>query len=489
MLSIFSRQRSLDSLRFRELIEQENNGFDPCGFVRTTDLTILGNFISTLSSIIYPPAQAEAITEQKELKTKDEAGAEPSASKTAIFFGTVKYRNNKINIVVKSFKKDPTDTDILGLEYEKKMYEWLSNNILKQRYSPNFVSFLGYDECNMLNWIGGLNMIQKQYIIDTLYGIGLPVTHHKKILNSDILCVMVNEAVGNGGYFDRPDVKGESLFQILASNKLRDIDKTCIYFQIVYNLALLEKFQIMHNDLHTGNIQIAVFNDPIHLLYSYDTNYWFLNTRYIVYFYDWDAGYNPALGNNPKLEDPSFLSYGEENKFQKSSDFCVFACYAHDNHRVFDISGINTDENKHKNNVTPYLVSTQQIDELRLIPNQRVDHIKGFIVYTLNGNELQTIFPNMFSRTITKIELRISSSNRHVYIHSGHTCRNFIEDTRYISPLELLEIPNDANNSPFPELRFAGGRELPEDTFEYKFPTQRRVPMLRPPRRNRHMPY
>jgi len=473
--------RTLDPERFNRQLRIENGVLDPCTFIKVKDLSIFGQFKSVLGSIIYSRIE-EAEAEQKEVKTKGEMKADQSASLTAIFETQIMFRNNRIKVVAKTFKIDNTNPDILGLEYEQRMYEWIYKNIVQKRYSPNFVTFLSKAECNMVEWIDGLNNIQQTYLIDALYK-----GRRQKVKEGDILSVMLNEKAGNGGYFGVEDAKEVYSFGVALNGKIDNpIGIAQVLFQVVYNLALMEHFRIMHNDLHYGNILVAEFRQNIPLLYVYEQNEWVINTRYIVYFFDWDAGYMRALGNNQKL--PDYLTYGMENRFQQTMDFSVLMRGLPRN-RVVDslirISGIDTPENERLQKQQPYMVTTHQIRELEQLPS-RVDYLKDVKtkrhvnrrVYVLNQQQIQAIFPFVgISPTITRIELYIDGKH-FLYIHLGALDRNFIEDTRYRSPLDLLAMDNDNPDSPF--YIFRKNRDSPINVkYAYTFPQRNRGNVIR----------
>ena len=200
--------------------------------------------------------------------------------------------DKQLPISMKIFKTpipdDPQYENLLGLQYEAKMYRLILEKIVLAGYSPNFISFVGYGCCN------------------------------------NGKCILITERAGNGTQFGlRGMYPVSTLKDVLSSDITRTEFKT-ILFQIMYNLQLLNMLRIMHGDMHFGNILVVNYGEKITLNYIVDRKSFVVKTKYIVYFFDWDLSYTEELGDNPKI---SFLKqFNMKNEFNPYYDIYTVLC-------------------------------------------------------------------------------------------------------------------------------------------------------------------
>lgn len=102
-----------------------------------------------------------------------------------------------------------------------------------------------------------------------------------------------------------------------------------VLFQIAYTLAVFQRFGIMHNDLHPGNVFVQKLTQPILLSYKIsDAITVERQVLYFVYVYDFDHGckiptkVDQTRIENQMLEKDLFCKQaGECNKFSKNFDW------------------------------------------------------------------------------------------------------------------------------------------------------------------------
>ena len=94
--------------------------------------------------------------------------------------------------------------------------------------------------------------------------------------------------------------------------------------QIFYNLHVMERLEILHGDLHTGNVFVQTLARPVTLELGAGQVKLTVSTRYIVYFYDWDWGFKDVLGPNLRFRDPGYCSeFRNCNKFIRLYDMFI----------------------------------------------------------------------------------------------------------------------------------------------------------------------
>lgn len=257
-----------------------------------------------------------------------------SASPSEIMFGKLVIDSMKLNteVSLKIFldinSSNPNyQQDIQGIKYEARVYGDIINAILVKNQSPNFIGLLGYGECNYFQ----TNKDDKKF----------------NQLKGDLY-----KKASKWGLEDYQDEKGGSMSNQLSKEKKLGIlitnkpkgelftltelyernishkSKIIILFQIIYSLAVMQQYRLVHNDLHPGNILVSVLDQEVEYVYVYKGKVFKIKTRYIPYLFDWDLAYSDFLGDNPKIESDYFCKdMNICNRFSKKMDIYILLCY------------------------------------------------------------------------------------------------------------------------------------------------------------------
>lgn len=314
------------------------------------------------------------------------------------------------NTVIPSYKRD-----IEGIKYEVRVYKNIINPILAHNYSPNFIGFLGYGECNF----------------------------ETKVVSNSIKYKLREKALSYGA-------KEEGKLGILITNKaggkypvtslahiirhISKIDYIKILFQILYSLAVMEVFRLVHNDLHYSNILVTELPNPVTYIYIYKEKIFKITTKYIAYLFDWDLAYSDLLGPNPKIVDFDCKTYNVCNRYSSKFDLYVLLCYlgtkiseGYDSQLVKDVS-------------SNYILKVSKKDI------ERLKRLKPYVnnIYKMGHKQLSDTFENT---TLHKILDRYSGiaslmfeihDDTHIKIYSGAHCRPSSFSSNMATPKEYL---------------------------------------------------
>jgi hypothetical protein len=130
-----------------------------------------------------------------------------------------------------------------------------------------------------------------------------------------------------------PKMKGVSLQDFLDKKMYRKLSlaygknfDVLVTMQVAQALSVMEHFQLRHNDLHTGNVFIEIFDDEQSIDYTFPIVF-SLKTRFKITIYDFDqAALVPEYTNH--TVDAAFCeNIGECSKFVKNFDFYTFLVY------------------------------------------------------------------------------------------------------------------------------------------------------------------
>lgn len=196
-----------------------------------------------------------------------------SVSKSETMTGILTVNNEKVSVVIKIFPIDGSPSS-LSLVYESNVYRYITDNVLKRKLSPNFVGLIAYGVCGDTN-LQTITTSEDYDMIMDVYG-------------SDKFGYLITRKV------DKPI----PLHKIAKKHK--DVVNG-VLFQILYNLEVMRRVKIVHNDLHPYNILIDELENYTYLTYQLGDDRFSFYTRYLVYFFDWDSAYCQPLGDNPKL--------------------------------------------------------------------------------------------------------------------------------------------------------------------------------------------
>ena len=233
-----------------------------------------------------------------------------TASPTDVVFGTLvsdprrsPQQTSSLPVAIKLFKLDDED-GILGLQYEAKLYRTILEKIIVKKYSPNFNPFIGYAECKH-------SALQLKNIPSVNVGL------------------LVTERIGSGARFGQVE---KPIYPTVTSNlffsdeRIDDEDKRKVYFQLVFSIAVLQRFGIVHNDLHAGNVLVTSFDRPITLQYEFNRTFYKIETEYVLTIYDWDLAYCKALGDNLGIRGWRTDERVAMNSFNQKRDLYTFFC-------------------------------------------------------------------------------------------------------------------------------------------------------------------
>lgn len=208
--------------------------------------------------------------------------------------------------------------NIEGIKYEVKVYRDIINKIIDKKQSPNFIRFIGYGDCPM-DTIEYIDMPMMKVSIAKLYG-----PYYISDNRDANLGILVTEKPKN--------VMSFSAFARHADKS----DMLQVIFQVVYSLAVMQKYRLVHNDLHSGNILIQKIDRKVRY-YKVGKTVYKITTPYQPLIFDWDLSYSDELGKNKKISMEEDAYCGQTNicnRFSEKFDLYVFIC-------LLNMSGYN----------------------------------------------------------------------------------------------------------------------------------------------------
>ena len=178
----------------------------------------------------------------------------------------------------------------MGLEYEADVYELL-RNLEIHKYSPHFIkTYHGILNVSVISHESHDSTSEFAEIWKEMIGDSLKSNDELNNVNGVVM-----------EYCDKCKLYGE----IMHDKTLSEKDQVVILFQVLYNLTVIRRLEIQHNDLHLSNILIKKSKRPQTRLYCIgnNTNRWYsITSQYSVKFFDWDLAYSPKIGKNKKIE-------------------------------------------------------------------------------------------------------------------------------------------------------------------------------------------
>ena len=201
--------------------------------------------------------------------------------------------------------------DIIGIKYEAKMYKKIYKLII-DGICPNFIPYVGFAECTKDEILKSIPDKDKQEFGNNL------------IFGNKDIDLSVNILITA-----RPE-NNITLQKFLINDNISNYDKKCVILQCLYTLYVLRTEKIRHNDLHFSNILISIHEKPVKYLFimSKDKREWFyVKTRYVPLFFDWDMSYNKKLGKNEKIDNYLCAAYNICSTEDKYFDTYTFLCH------------------------------------------------------------------------------------------------------------------------------------------------------------------
>ncbi len=211
-----------------------------------------------------------------------------------------------------------------SLDYEKRMYEYITQNIVMKNISPNFIPILASDTCNISKVVASLrasnDFARKKELLKKFEAINTGFPRIKMDF------IMTESFSG---------LPADEFFNHIKANPIAKSEYSSILFQFFYIYYVLDAFKIVHNDNHLGNAIIQVLDEPVTLDITVGSFNVKFTTSHIVKLYDWDRSYCEALGENSYLN--GFYEYRTIPKFTRGRDFSACICFLSD----LDIPQIN----------------------------------------------------------------------------------------------------------------------------------------------------
>jgi serine/threonine protein kinase len=310
-----------------------------------------------------------------------------SASNTEVAFGMLALKsigegNLTIPVSAKVFineqKGDENYLHIQGLRYEATLYKQITEEIIKPNLSPNFSSYLGFACCRELKNINN-GTYDNQPNIRSLQMI------LKGTQGEMGMCVLITERVGNGSYFGYNELLPVYTLHDVF-NDLNTHDKHCVMFQVLYGLELMQRFGIMHNDLHSRNILVMELPEPVSMGFSISTKDFKIVTKYIPYIFDWDRGYSERIGNNDLVFE--YEDVGSYNRMSERADLYTLLCTLSFPEFLYPVNGAIAFKEKEEH----IPITKKEVDIIRSHePYAIYNSNKRNPVYKMSSKQLQEI--------------------------------------------------------------------------------------------------
>lgn len=312
-------------------------------FVGDSELIDLFSYHTTKESLQLNVCELSSLYDTSALKPD-------SASNSQIIFGNliqsvnghnghvVSYGlnvNKKIPIVIKAFIKNKSNSDN-SLETEAAIYEDYADYFITNYISPNFVGFVAYGECNkLLSQINDAikNKIMPQKDADILInGFERIASIWKQenpgfniSIDDQVVSILMTTKVVN---FDGSPSDKIGDFIPDSSDELLNITT-----QLLYSLNVMESYNLVHNDLHLGNVLVEKLEKPEWFVFIVDLSHIIImRTKYIPKIYDFDrsAGMNPVNYLQNNLIDPNgpyCIKFGECQSENYKRDVYMLFCF------------------------------------------------------------------------------------------------------------------------------------------------------------------
>jgi len=218
--------------------------------------------------------------------------------------------------------------EITSMDYEKDVYIYITENIIKRVQSPNFIPILAAAECiprtvkigGIDAWTelgkvsGGMTLIPPLYVNNPNSRIGAFITASS------------------------PNIRG-SLHEFLVKTKLPVEERSSIIFQMIHAVYCLTLHKISHSDLHFHNVLVEELKDPICFRYIVGRNEVTFRTKCIVKIFDFDNAHVDALGLNPDSKNLALTL--DPRKFREERDLyqvlCGFLAYPDLQELIYEI--------------------------------------------------------------------------------------------------------------------------------------------------------
>ena len=194
----------------------------------------------------------------------------------------------------------------IPLDYEREVYIYITENIIKTNQSPNFIPLLAASLCPLsskFNLSEDLNIWVPKVFVEN------PGSKFNVILTAS-----------------SPNM--ESLYDFCNKPGLTIEDKSSIIFQMFHALYCLSVHRINHLDMHFRNILIETLREPICYRFVVGSNQVTFLTRYVVKIFDFDLTSVEKLGVNPVYMggDNFDIRYNNPQVYKEDRDLYQILC-------------------------------------------------------------------------------------------------------------------------------------------------------------------
>ena len=223
----------------------------------------------------------------------------PLGSPIDVALGVLMYTNKKDKLqsipVIAKVNPDIYRNPIAHISffYEQELYEFISQELLKIGRAPNFGGYIGDGHCDtkeVSNFIDG-----------------------EEAKDNKDNFVLMTQFAGQ-----------QSLIEFLSDPIIvSNDDIVCsILFQCSFICLLLEHFRIQYNNTSITDIRIETLNKPVSLCYNINDQRYIIDTKHIVYIYNWSSSYFIIEHSNNSILN-SQSAYFVANHLIHKRDFCV----------------------------------------------------------------------------------------------------------------------------------------------------------------------
>lgn len=231
----------------------------------------------------------------------------------------------------------PFCPDMAGLDYEARVYHYVTENLLPE--APFFIPFISFGVCTLPKMQQQFGKEVGDQVVD-LQGM-VKSNAKRKILAPQIeeirstttgiersralralraQPVPMTEGCISDSIHILITKRGGSSFSGWIRTTPAEEDLRQVLLMILLALRIMHAHQVTHNDLHMANVLVAVDQPPIQLGgFSFTTSY-----RPLLF--DWDRAYVEQLGPNPFLTPELCGRTGACNKDNTSRDLYTFFC-------------------------------------------------------------------------------------------------------------------------------------------------------------------
>lgn len=206
----------------------------------------------------------------------------------------------------------------LGLEYESAMYQYVTENIIFNGESINFLPFVAKATCSLAEIsrklrLSDLDIEEKEKLIPFL-------NDPLKVFPDLKLKMFVT------GSLENKDNLIE-LHDLLEETSISLFEMNSIIIQLLHALLVMQNHKIMHNDIHFGNILVEKVHPPRMVFLNLgDSTTISFKTKYIPKIFDWDRSFCEAIGPNPILKSERYYKLNIHESFRKSQDYYHLIC-------------------------------------------------------------------------------------------------------------------------------------------------------------------